>query len=101
VIASSDKPVDRLRPPVPLELLSYGLQATLRRLGGDVTLRHIPPSPDGGVIADYHGPVDDPAALAAHLDAVPGVVGHGLFDPGLVSEVLVARGDAVTSWLAR
>jgi ribose 5-phosphate isomerase A len=101
VIASSDKPVDRLRPPVPLELLGYGLQSTLRALGGEVTLRHIPPSPDGGIIADYHGAVDDPAALAARLDAIPGVVGHGLFDPGLVSEVLVARGEAVTSWLAR
>src|SRR4051812_23700509 len=29
VIASSDKAVDRLGPPVPLELLAYGLQATL------------------------------------------------------------------------
>jgi len=28
-------------------------------------LRDAPPSPDGGIIADYHGPVTDPAALAA------------------------------------
>src|SRR3954451_21761939 len=50
VIASSDKPVDALRAPVPVELLAYGLRATLRRLGHRTSLRHIPPSPDGGVI---------------------------------------------------
>jgi ribose 5-phosphate isomerase A len=101
VIASSDKPVQRLRPPIPVELLAYGLQATLHRLGGQTTLRHVPPSPDGGVIDDFNGPVDDPAAVAAHLDAVPGVVGHGLFEPALVSEVLVARGTDVSRTYAR
>ncbi len=80
VIASSDKPVDWIEPPIPLELMEFGLAATLRALG-DVTLRDVPRSPDGGVIADYQGPVDDPGALAARLDATPGVVGHGLFPP--------------------
>jgi ribose 5-phosphate isomerase A len=94
VIASHDKLVDWISPPVPLELLRYGLPATLRELGS-VELRDAPPSPDGGVIADYHGPVADPAALDAWLSSVPGVVGHGLFPPRLVSEVVVARGDAV------
>ena len=94
VIASSDKLVDAIRPPVPLELLGYGLAATLRALG-EVELREVPRSPDGGVIADYRGPVDDPAALAARLSATPGVVEHGLFPPELVSDVLVGRGDAV------
>jgi ribose 5-phosphate isomerase A len=96
VIASSDKAVDRLGPPVPLELLPFGLLATMRRLGGAAALRpQAPPSPDGGVIADYGGPIEDPAALAAWLEAVPGVVGHGLFEPALVSDVLVARGADV------
>ncbi len=94
VIVSSDKPVDSLGPPVPLELLAFGLQATLRAVGR-VELRDVPPSPDGGVIADYLGPVDDPEALAARLDATPGIVGHGLFAPGLVHEVLVGRGEKV------
>jgi ribose 5-phosphate isomerase A len=100
VIAASDKTVDRLRPPVPLELLAFGLPATLARLGGRAVVRAgAHPSPDGGVIADYHGAVDDPAALAAELEAVPGVVGHGLFAPVLVHDVLVARGGEVVSWL--
>lgn len=94
VIASSDKVVDALAPPIPLELLAYGAPATLRALG-NAALRHVPPSPDGGLIADYLGEVDDPAALAFRLAAMPGVVDHGLFGPELVSEVLIARGDAV------
>ena len=94
VIVSSDKPVDRLHAPIPLELLAFGLASTLRDLA-DAVLRDVPVTPDGGVIADYHGAVGDPAALAARLDAVPGLVSHGLFPPSMVSTVLVARGDAV------
>jgi len=47
------------------------------------------------VIADYHGPIDDPAGLAAWLAATPGVVGHGLFEPRLTSDVIIGRDDAV------
>jgi ribose 5-phosphate isomerase A len=95
VIGASDKPVDVLRAPIPLELLAYGLAATLRAFGGQVTLRDVAPSPDGGVIADYHGEIGDPAELAARLEGVPGVVGHGLFAPSLVTDVLIAYGDEV------
>jgi ribose 5-phosphate isomerase A len=88
VIASSDKEVEAIRPPVPLELMRYGLAATLRALG-QAELRDVPPSPDGGVIADYRGPVEDPAALGAALGATPGVVEHGLFPPSLVSDIFI------------
>ena len=94
VIASSDKVVDRIAPPIPLELLAFGLPATLRRLGA-AELRHVPLSPDGGAIADYRGPVGDPAAAASQLSDTPGVSDHGLFGPQLVSDVLIARGDEV------
>ena len=94
VIVSSNKLVGRLHPPVPLELLAFGVGATLRAVGA-TTLRDAPPTPDGGVLADYAGRVDDPAALAARLDMVPGVVSHGLFPPSMVDTVLVARGDGV------
>jgi ribose 5-phosphate isomerase A len=95
VIASPDKVVARLEPPVPLEILRFGVAATFRRLErlGPLEPRDIGPSPDGNVIADYRGPVDDPDRLAAALDADPGVVGHGLFPPTLVSEVIVGRAD--------
>src|SRR3954447_15303389 len=94
VIASSDKVVDRIVAPIPLELLAFGLPATLRALG-EAELRHIPPSPDGGAIADYRGDVGDPAALAARLARTPGVVDHGLFEPALVADVLIARGGEI------
>ena len=94
VIASSDKLVERLAPPVPLELLEFGLAATLERLG-TARLREVPISPEGGAIADYTGAFEDPAQLAAQLSATVGVVEHGLFPPELVSDVLVARGNDV------
>ncbi len=90
VIADSSKPVDALEPPVPLELFEFGLAATLTRLGPEVEVREdAPRSPDGGVIADHRGRIDDPAAVAARLEADPGVAAHGIFPPGLVSEVLI------------
>ena len=94
VIADSSKPVDAIGPPIPLELHGYGLRATLRAVG-DVTLRDAPPSPDGGVIADYHGEVGDLEELAARLSATPGVVDHGLFPPSMVSDVLIGRSEEV------
>ena len=95
VISSTDKLVEALGPPVPLELLEYGLAATLRSLQ-PVKLRDVPRSPDGGVIADYLGEVGEhPAALAARLSATPGVIQHGLFPPSMVAEILVGRDDGV------
>ena len=95
VIVSSDKLVERLHPPLPLEILVFGLAATIRGMG-EVTLRAgTPASPDGGLIADWHGPIADPGELAARLAATPGVVDHGLFPPALVSDVLIAQGEKV------
>jgi ribose 5-phosphate isomerase A len=95
VIADSSKPVEALAPPVPLELLAFGLASTLARLGEAVALRDVPRSPDGGAIADYGGAIGDPAELAARLEADPGVTSHGLFPAGMVSEILVGAGDEV------
>lgn len=94
VIVSSNKLVDRLAPPVPLELLEFGLAATLERLA-TVRLRNVPLSPEGGVIADYTGAFDDPQELAMRLSSAVGVLEHGLFPPTMVSDVIVARGEQV------
>jgi ribose 5-phosphate isomerase A len=88
VIASSDKLVEELRAPVPLELLRFGLAATLRRLA-PAELRDVRPSPDGNLIADYLGEVGDLRRLTARLSAEPGLVEHGLFPPELISDVIV------------
>jgi ribose 5-phosphate isomerase A len=95
VIADSSKPVDALTPPVPLELIAFGLPSTLARLGTEVGLRDVPHSPDGGAIADYRGEIGDAAALAVRLEADPGVSSHGLFPPSLVTEVMIGRGAEV------
>ena len=94
VIVSENKLVDRLTPPVPLELAEFGLAGTLARLGS-ATLRGMTHSPDGGVIADYTGSFEDPQTLATWLSEMPGVVEHGLFGPAMVSDVLVGRGEQV------
>jgi ribose 5-phosphate isomerase A len=99
VIVDSTKPVDRIRPPIPLELAAFGLSSTLREVGA-VRLRDAVRSPDDGVIADYIGEVNEPERIADWLAGVPGVIEHGLFGPGLVSEVLVARGQAVETLYA-
>lgn len=95
VILGSDKLVEKIVPPIPLELMPFGLLATLRRLSslGELARREAPATPDGNVLVDLLGRVDDPAALARELDAVPGVIAHGIFPADLVSEVLIGKPD--------
>ncbi len=95
VIVSADKPVGRLKPPVPMEILTFGRDATLKSLPQAVLRPGAAPSPDGGLIADWLADFEDPVALSARLAATPGVVDHGLFPPGLVSDVLIGHPDGV------
>src|SRR3954470_11297817 len=97
VIVTAEKLVAAVGPPVPLELLPFGLAGTLGALGETRLRERAAPSPDGGVLADFWGAVGDPAALSERLGAVPGVVEHGLFAPSLISAVIVGEhGGAVT-----
>jgi ribose 5-phosphate isomerase A len=89
VIASAEKTVDILSAPVPLEILRFGAQSTLQALA-PARLRDVPPSPDGNLIADYLGDIGDPGELARWLSAMPGLVEHGLFEPSLVDDILIA-----------
>jgi ribose 5-phosphate isomerase A len=89
VIASQEKAVAELAPPVPVELLRFGMRATLAKLG-QARLREGCVSPDGGLIGDYLGGVQDPRELAASLSRTPGVIEHGLFPPEMVSLILIA-----------
>ena len=92
VIADSSKVVESIVAPIPLEILRFGTAATLAALA-PADLRDVPPSPDGGLIADYRGEVGDVRELAARLSGTPGVVDHGLFAPELIDDVIVARGE--------
>lgn len=97
VIVSGNKLVEALGPPIPLELLAFGLGSTLLSLRklGEVRLREAPRTPDLGVLADLWSPIGSPERLAALLSRVPGVVGHGLFPPEMVAEVIVGVGERV------
>ncbi|HUA10646.1 MAG TPA: ribose 5-phosphate isomerase A [Solirubrobacteraceae bacterium] len=99
VIVDESKLVDALTPPVALELVPFGVAGTLARLGS-ARLRDVPPSPDGGLIADYLDDFADPAALAERLSCTPGVVEHGLFPAAMVSAVAVG-GAGGARWLER
>jgi len=88
-IVSAEKVVAELSAPVPLELVPFAVHTTLAALG-EARLRDVPRSPDGGLIADYLGAVENPRELASRLSATPGVVEHGLFAPEMVSSVLIA-----------
>jgi ribose 5-phosphate isomerase A len=94
VIVSAEKLVAEISAPVPLELVPFAVHTTLAALG-EARLREVPRSPDGGLIADYLGPVEDPRELAARLSATPGVVEHGLFAPEMVSSILIAGATGV------
>jgi ribose 5-phosphate isomerase A len=91
VIADSSKLVDEIAAPIPLEILRFGVAATLAALAPADLRDGAPPSPDGGLIADYRGEVGDVRELATRLSGTPGVVDHGLFAPELISDVVVAR----------
>ncbi len=106
VIASAEKAVAQLRPPVPLELMRFGLRSTLRALrnarlrpppaeAGSVTPHAAQQTPDGGLLADYLSPFADPRELAGLLSATPGVVEHGLFAPEMVSIILIAGQNGI------
>ena len=75
---------------VLLLLGATGARYALRRnaAGGPLV------SDNGNLIADSENniAVDDPEGLSARLDAIPGVVGHGLF-LGMTDLVLVGHDD--------
>lgn len=105
VIADASKQVPALgRFPLPIEVNMFGLEATRRAIAKVLDAAGCPAplavrnKPDGHVFVTDGGHmildaacerILDPAALAARLHAVPGVVEHGLFI-GLASFAIIA-----------
>jgi ribose 5-phosphate isomerase A len=88
VVADGSKRVRSIgAAPVPVEVLPFArsfVAERLRRLGGHPALRRAAGEDyrtDGGnlVLDARFASLADPRGLAAALDALPGVVGHGLF----------------------
>lgn len=103
VIVDETKIVERLTGPIPIELLEFGAGLTLARLselGAPFELRvddrGVPLRSDSGnLLADGRfGVIDDSVGLAARMDAVPGLVDHGLF-LGMADLVLVGDNGGV------
>ena len=105
VIADDSKWVDALgRYPLPVEIIPFGVAATLRAMGGalsesgvsgQLVVRkgkdgHVFVTDGGHWIVDAHlGRITDAPRLAALLTSIPGVVEHGLFI-GLASVAMLA-----------
>ena len=103
VVADDSKLVSRLgeRAPLPVEVITFAYPLCERLLGeagwtaelrgGDAPFV----TDEGNHIADCRrGDWGDPRALAAQLEAMPGVVAHGLF-LGMAAAAYVATPDGV------
>lgn len=106
VVADHTKIIDRLGSlvPVPVEVVSFGWEATQRKLeafGARPSLRRRsdgqPYITDGGhyIMNCAFGPMERPEEVANRLDHVVGVVEHGLF-LDFATEALVAGPSGVT-----
>jgi ribose 5-phosphate isomerase A len=89
--------------PLPVEIIPFAQALLMRKiqdLGARVELRQVADgkpfiTDEGHHILDCHfGQISDPPGLARKLEAMPGVVEHGLFI-GMANVVLVARGTEV------
>jgi ribose 5-phosphate isomerase A len=110
VIADDSKLVETLgRFPLPVEVVHFGFEVTRRAVAravasagadGELVLRRRGDgealvTDNGNLILDAHlGAIAAPEALAAALNAVPGVVEHGLF-LGLASAAILASAGGV------
>ena len=102
VVAAAEKRTPALgtRFQLPVEVVPVGWRHTARRLhplGLNPTLREDDGTPvrtdTGHFLLDCHvAPIANPAALAAAIKAVTGVVDHGLF-VGLAKRVLLVEAD--------
>ena len=110
VVVDAAKIVDALGAfPLPIEIVPFGatpvrlaIERAAERLGltGSFAWRQAGAGPyvtDGGnhILDVSLGRIDEPERLAQELDAMPGVVEHGLFI-GFASLVIVAGSDGVT-----
>ncbi|HYG18103.1 MAG TPA: ribose-5-phosphate isomerase RpiA [Ohtaekwangia sp.] len=103
VIVDASKRVDNLgRFPLPVEMIAFGATYTLaqlQRMGCSPTVRQSNGktfvTENGNLIADcrFHEPILNPAALAARLKTIPGIVETGLFPGSMVKLVVVGYDD--------
>jgi ribose 5-phosphate isomerase A len=108
VIADDSKYMSGLRGRIPVEVVHFGSARTLRVLADRTSMEWAlrigaggdPFTTDNGnLLADSeYIDVPDPGALAAAIDSVPGVAGHGLF-LGMTDLVFVGHIDRTVEQL--
>ncbi len=101
LVVDSGKTVERLGAfPLPVEVIPFAREQVRREmlaLGASVQMRA---GPEGAFVTDEgnhildcrFGMIGDASGLAARLDAIPGIVEHGLFID-MADDVIVGRGD--------
>lgn len=105
IIVDDSKLVDRLgqKSPLPVEVIPFGyktVEARLREIGASPVLRReseVPVTTDqDNYLFDcrFDGGIADPEATARAIDAIPGVVAHGMF-LGMADRVVVAGAGGV------
>jgi ribose 5-phosphate isomerase A len=109
VVANASKALDKLgNYPLPVEVVAFGHTTTAARIGAALaacgigalpqlrTAEAVPVRTDSGnLIYDLAcGAIEDPAALAAALKRVTGVVDHGLF-LGFAERALIGTDQGV------
>ncbi len=104
IIADSSKQVAVLgKFPVPVEVIKFAEALVAKKiaaLGAAVKVRNDSSgapfvTDEGNHILDCSfGRIPDPSGLARELEAMPGVVEHGLFI-GMASLALIGKGDQV------
>jgi len=101
VVVDWTKLTDELTGRIPVEVVPFGSEHTLALLdatGGSYAVRRDAEgrpilTDNDNLLADgEYTIIDDPEGLSARLDAIPGVVGHGLF-LGMADLVLVGHVD--------
>jgi ribose 5-phosphate isomerase A len=108
VIVDESKYSTRLHGRVPVEVVTFGSARTVQVLSDRTSLAFALRTGDGGVpittdngnlIADSEeSDIDDPAALAAVIEAIPGCAAHGLF-LGMTDLVLIGHDDGTVKEL--
>jgi len=82
---------------LPLEVIPMARSFVAReivRLGADPEYREGTLTDNGNIILDCHGfHIDDPVALEARVNAIPGVVTCGLFAARGADQLIVGRAD--------
>lgn len=106
IVVDDSKLVDFIcqKAPLPVEIVRFGHEATLRKLSAlgcrpEMRMRDGKEfvTDNGNYIADCRfDRIDDPQAMERSINMIPGVVENGLFI-GIAKRVIVASGDGIRS----